>query len=93
MNPDRDGPLQAFRFSLRLGDPEATAAMPDRMADLRAHIGDEAVHQVQRSMVLHRQPRPLTGEQAAMLREAVAPVLRDLSDRGNLAGYPGGVTS
>ncbi len=67
---------------LRLDDPEATAAVPDGMADLRARIGDEAVDQLQRSIVLSRQPRLLTGEQAAVLREAVAPVLRDLKATG-----------
>jgi hypothetical protein len=66
----------------RLDDPGATAAMPDETADLRARIGDEAVDQVQRSIVLHRQPRPLASEQAAVLREAVAPVLRDLRATG-----------
>ena len=42
----------------RLDDTEATAAGPDMMADLRARIGDEAADHVQRSMVLHRPPRP-----------------------------------
>jgi hypothetical protein len=66
----------------RLDDHEATATAPDGMADLRARIGDKAVDQFQRSMVLHRQPRPLAGDQAAVLREAVAPVLRDLRATG-----------
>ena len=68
----------------RLDDHEATATAtaPDGMADLRARIGDEAVDQFQRSMVLHRQPWPLAGDQAAVLREAVAPVLRDLRATG-----------
>jgi hypothetical protein len=48
----------------RLDDHEATATAPDGMADLRARIGDEAVDQFQRSMVLHRQPRPLASDQA-----------------------------
>jgi hypothetical protein len=60
----------------------ATAAMPDEMADLRARIGAEAVDRMRRSIVLHRQPRPLAGEQAAVRREAVAPVLRDLRATG-----------
>jgi len=80
MSPDINGYRMTIRRRLR--DPEATAAEPDMMADLRARIGDEAADQVQRSMVRHRQPRPLAGEQAAVLREAVAPVLRDLRATG-----------
>ena len=68
----------------RLDDHEATAraTAPDGMADLRARIGAEAVDQFQRSMVLHRQPRALASDQAAVLREVVAPVLRDLRATG-----------
>jgi hypothetical protein len=37
---------------------------------------------VQRSMALGRDPRPLSARQAAILREAVAPVLRDMEATG-----------
>jgi hypothetical protein len=72
-------PGNADGFTIvRPDDPEATAAWQEWMAGLRDRIGDEAVARMQRSDELSRRPVPLTDAHRAVLRDAVAPVLRDL---------------
>jgi len=83
MNPDNGGGF----WTVRDDDPDTTAVFPDQIAaQMRARVGDEAFGRIQRQVrntrVLMRHPRPLTDEQAAVFREAVAPLLRDLRATG-----------
>jgi hypothetical protein len=52
---------------------------PEAMALLRQRLGDEGFERWQRDLELSEHPRPLTDVERAVLREAVAPVLRDLA--------------
>jgi hypothetical protein len=60
-------------------DPDAAEREAQFSARLRARAGDEAFARIQRSHALSRNPRPLTGDERAVLRETVAPLLRDLA--------------
>jgi hypothetical protein len=51
-------------------------------AHIRARFGDEAVHRMERSRALIRNPRPLTDEETAVLWGAVTPLLRDMEATG-----------
>ncbi len=59
----------------RLDDPAAVAAMRERM-------GAEAFDSWQRSRELSRRPRPPDDRERAVLREAAAPLLADLTASG-----------
>jgi hypothetical protein len=59
----------------RRDDPEAAAF-------LRRRFGDEAFERWQRDLELSEHPRSLAEAERAVLREAVAPVLRDLAATG-----------
>ncbi len=49
---------------------------------IREMLGEEVYQRVQRTSELLRNPQPLTEEDAAVLRAALAPVLRDLAATG-----------
>lgn len=65
---DPNRPVRAFRGT----DPAA----------LRAMLGAEAFERMQRMRELHRHPRPLTGQEREVVRQAAAPLLRDLAAGG-----------
>lgn len=52
------------------------------LADLRGVFGDEVVERFQRDMALGEHPRPLAEHEREVLREAAAPVLRDIVASG-----------
>jgi hypothetical protein len=60
------------------GSPEEAA----HLAVLRERFGDEMVDRLQRSRELMRHPRPLADSERGVIREALAPVLRDLRATG-----------
>lgn len=49
---------------------------------LRGVLGDEVVETMQRDMALSEHPRPLTDQEREVVREAAAPVLRDIAASG-----------
>ena len=49
---------------------------------LRRVFGDEVVETMQRDMALSEHPRPLTDHEREVVREAAAPVLRDIATSG-----------
>jgi hypothetical protein len=53
-------------------------------AAIRARSGDELADRMLRSMNLIRRPRRLTDGEEAVLREAMAPILRDISATGGI---------
>jgi hypothetical protein len=65
---DPNRPVRAFRGT----DPAA----------LREMLGAEAFDRMQRVRELHRHPRPLTGQEREVIRQAAAPLLRDLAAGG-----------
>jgi hypothetical protein len=65
---DPNRPARAFRGT----DPAA----------LRAMLGAEAFEPMQRMRELHRQPRPLTGQEREVVGRAAAPLLRDVAAGG-----------
>jgi hypothetical protein len=65
---DPSQPIRAFRGN----DPAALWAM----------LGAEAFERMQRTRELHRHPRPLTGQELEVVRQAAAPLLRDLAAGG-----------
>jgi hypothetical protein len=75
-----DPPSAAYRsFFFKTGSPEE-AAYP---ATLRETFGDEFVDRIQRSRArLRERPRPLTDSERAVLRETLAPLLRDIETSG-----------
>jgi hypothetical protein len=52
------------------------------LAVLREKFGDDMVDQLLRGRELHEHPRPLTEDERAVLRQAAAPVLRDMAASG-----------
>jgi len=54
----------------------------DALAAIRGLMGDESFARMRRSEELSRRPRPLTDAERGTLREAVAPLLRDLAASG-----------
>jgi len=51
-------------------------------AALRAVLGAEAFERMQRSRELHRHPRSLTDQEREVVRQAAAPLLRELAASG-----------
>ncbi len=78
MDPDNGGGF----FNVRRDDPDGPERLAQYHADLRARVGDEVFDRIQRSRALGDSPRPLTDAQKEVLRQAVAPVLRDLEATG-----------
>lgn len=80
--PDEDGHndgSEAFVSAFFLaGSPEEAR----HLAALRERFGDEMVDRLQRSRELMRHPRPLADSERGVIREAFAPVLRDLRATG-----------
>jgi hypothetical protein len=69
-------------INIRRDDPDGPERLAQYHADLRARVGDEVFERMQRSQELGENPRPLSSREKAVLREAVAPVLRDLEATG-----------
>jgi hypothetical protein len=80
--PDEDGHndgSEAFVSAFLLaGSPEEAT----HLAALRERFGDEMVDRLQRNRELMRHPRPLADSERGVIREALAPVLRDLQATG-----------
>jgi hypothetical protein len=68
--------------NIRYDDPDRAELEAQYDARMRAKFGDEAVERMQRSRALSTSPRPLTDEEKAVLRRAVAPLLRDMQATG-----------
>lgn len=70
-------------FRVRADDPAALAAAREELqAPLRAMVGEEEFGRIQRSRELREHPRLLTDQERSVLREAAAPLLRDLAATG-----------
>jgi hypothetical protein len=69
-------------FSVRHDDPRRAELEAEHAAVLRARLGDEVYERMERSRALHKSPRPLAEDEVAVLRAAVAPLLRDLESTG-----------
>lgn len=80
--PGRHVPLSESFIIIRRDDPDGPERLAQYHADLRARVGDEVFERIQRSQELGDNPRPLSDREKAVLREAVAPVLRDLEATG-----------
>jgi hypothetical protein len=78
----RDAAAGGSFINVRHDDPDGPERLAQYHADLRARVGDEVFERIQRSQALDENPRPLSGREKAVLREAVAPVLRDLEATG-----------
>lgn len=74
---DPSWPTSGGAFFMR-GSAEEAA----HFAALRQMFGDEAVERMQRDLALSEHPRPLTDDEREVLREAAAPVLRDIAASG-----------
>ena len=75
---DHHGQAFAYGAFFIEGSPEEAA----HFAALRERVGDERVDHIQRSRELMRNPRPLTDSESEVMRNAIAPLLRDLEDSG-----------
>lgn len=71
-----------FFINLRPDDPDSAERRARHEAAIRTMTGDDAFEAMRRSQALSRNPRPLSGPEKAVLREAVAPLLRDLAAMG-----------
>ncbi|HEY6295625.1 MAG TPA: hypothetical protein VIX15_08175 [Streptosporangiaceae bacterium] len=60
----------------------SSAEKEEHLAALRGVFGDEVLETMRRNMALHEHPRPLTDREREVLREAAAPVLRDIAASG-----------
>lgn len=71
---------QAFGYGAFFikGSPEEAA----HFAALRERVGDEMVDHLQRARELMQHPRPLTDSEREVMRNAIAPLLRDLEVSG-----------
>jgi hypothetical protein len=67
-------------FIFAAGSPEEAEAVHD--AALRERFGDEEADRFRRDQELWRHPRPLTETEREVIRQAMAPVLRDLQASG-----------
>jgi len=81
---DRDddgsgGGFSGFGFVIAKGSPEGEAAA---LAEVRERYGDDMADNFQRSRERVRHPRPLTDSERSVIRNAVAPVLRDMEASG-----------
>jgi len=59
-----------------------SAGKAARLDALRGVFGDEVVETMQRDLELSEHPRPLTDHEREVVREAAAPVLRDIAASG-----------
>jgi hypothetical protein len=69
-------------FRLRHDDPDRADLEAQHAERIRARFGDDAFRRMDRSRALTRTPRPLTDQEAGVLRAAVAPLLRDMEASG-----------
>jgi hypothetical protein len=76
------GPFHSEMIIIRDGDPDGEEKLRAYHERMRARIGDEAFEHHMRTRELMKHPRELTAVQKAMLREAVAPLMRDLQAAG-----------
>jgi hypothetical protein len=74
----RDDDGSGYGYFFVRGGPEEAAAL----AEMRERHGDEVVDDLLRSRERRRHPRPLTETERAVIRQATAPVLRDLDVSG-----------
>lgn len=82
IDSDNGGPFHSEMIRIRKGDPageEKLRAFHERM---RSRIGDEAFERHMRTQELMERPRELTDVQKALLRDALAPIVRDLEVTG-----------
>ena len=79
---DSNGPISSSILYLRRGDPRNEELESEWWAHIRARVGDQPADRMQRSQALGRSPRPLTDAEAAILWDAVAPLLRDMDATG-----------
>jgi hypothetical protein len=81
---DRDddgsgGGFSGFGFTIAKGSPEGEAAA---LAEIRERYGDDMADNFQGSRERVRHPRPLTDSERSVIRNAAAPVLRDMEASG-----------
>jgi len=74
----RDGGSFVHESFFIAGSPEEAA----HFAALRERVGDEMVDHLKRAREMMRHPRSLTDSEREVIRNAVAPVLRDLEVSG-----------
>jgi hypothetical protein len=79
---DSVAPISSGFLVLRHGDPRNAELEAEWWAHIRGRYGDQAADRLQRSAALSRDPRPLSHEEAAILWDAVAPLLRDMDATG-----------
>jgi hypothetical protein len=80
--PGRDEGLDTSRPASGGGWWTSGAEKDAHLAALRGVFGDAVVETMRRDMALHEDPRPLTDREREVLREAAAPVLRDIAASG-----------
>ena len=68
--------------SIRYDDPDRAELEAEYDARVRAKFGDQVVERMRRSLALSENPRPLTDGEKAVLRRAIAPLLRDMEATG-----------
>jgi|SRR5580693_4834150 hypothetical protein len=76
------GPYHSEMIMIRKGDPDGEEKLRAFHERMRARIGDEAFEQHMRTRELMKHPRELTHDQKTRLRDALAPVMRDLKVTG-----------
>jgi hypothetical protein len=68
--------------NFRYDDPDRPELKAQHATPIRESFGDEAFERMERSRALGRNPRPLSEQESAILRAAVAPLLRDMEATG-----------
>jgi hypothetical protein len=84
LESDDGAPFHSEMIIIRKGDPEGEEKLRAFHERMRARIGDEAFARHMRTQDLMKHPRELTEVQKALLRDALAPVLRDLEVAGQV---------
>src|SRR5262249_23740383 len=67
---------------IRTGDPNGKEKLRAFHERMRTRIGDDAFERQMRTRELMEHPRELTDDQKTRLRDAIAPVIRDLEATG-----------
>jgi len=75
---ERHGQAFAYGAFFVEGSPEEAA----HFAALRERVGDDTVDRIQRRRELMRHPRPLADSEREVMRNAIAPLLRDMGVSG-----------
>jgi hypothetical protein len=79
---DSDPGIGGGFVNIRYDDPDRAELEAEYDARMRAKLGDQAVERMRRSLALSENPRQLTDGEKAVLRRAVAPLLRDMEATG-----------